>query len=52
MNYDFDVIARSWEYLFKEGMSFTLTLTALSMVGGVVLGTALALMRLSPIKPL
>ena len=52
MNYDFDVIARSWEYLFKEGMTFTLTLTALSMVGGVVLGTALALMRLSPIKPL
>ena len=43
MNYDFDVIARSWEYLFKEGMSFTLTLTALSMLGGVVLGTALAL---------
>ena len=35
MNYDFDVIARSWEYLFKEGMTFTLTLTALSMVGGV-----------------
>ena len=33
-------------------MSFPLTLTALSMVGGVVLGTALALMRLSPIKPL
>ena len=25
MNYDFDVIARSWEYLFKEGMTFTLT---------------------------
>jgi glutamate/aspartate transport system permease protein len=33
-------------------LTFTLTLTALSMVGGVVLGTALALMRLSSIKPL
>jgi hypothetical protein len=32
MNYDFDVIARSWEYLFKEGMTFTLTLTALSIL--------------------
>ena len=27
--FDFDVIERSLGYLFKEGMTFTLTLTAL-----------------------
>ena len=43
--------ARS-RYLFKEGMTFTLTLTALAMVGGIVFGTLLAMMRLSSIKPL
>jgi glutamate/aspartate transport system permease protein len=47
MGFDFDVIQRSWGYLFKEGMTFTLTLTALAMVGGIVFGTLLALMRLS-----
>ena len=45
--YDFDVIQRSWVYLFREGMSFTLTLTALAMTGGIVFGTLLAMMRLS-----
>ena len=33
--FDFDVIQRSWVYLFREGMSFTLTLTALAMAGGI-----------------
>ena len=46
-NFDFDVISRSWVYLFQTGMVFTLQLTALAMVGGIVLGTLLALMRLS-----
>ena len=46
-NFDFDVISRSWVYLFQVGMLFTLKLTALAMVGGIVLGTLLALMRLS-----
>ena len=46
-NYDFDVIQRSFVYLFRDGMTFSLTLTALAMLGGVVLGTLLALMRLS-----
>ena len=46
-NFDFDVISRSWVYLFQTGMVFTLKLTALAMVGGIVLGTVLALMRLS-----
>src|SRR5436189_2146768 len=45
--YDFDVIQRSWLYLFREGMTFTLTLTALAMVGGIFFGTLLAMMRLS-----
>jgi len=47
MGFDFDVIQRSWAYLFREGMTFTLTLTALAMVGGIVFGTVLAMMRLS-----
>ena len=51
-NYDFDVIQRSLPYLFKEGMTFTLTLTALAMVGGVFFGTLLAMARLSSFKPL
>ena len=44
---DFNVIERSWGYLFREGMTFTLTLTALAMVGGIFFGTLLAMMRLS-----
>src|SRR5918995_6143795 len=50
--YDFDVIQRSWGYLFREGMAFTVTLTLLAMTGGVVFGTVLAMMRLSSLKPL
>ncbi|NRR34377.1 amino acid ABC transporter permease [Oxalobacteraceae bacterium] len=50
-NFDFDVIARSWVYLFQVGMSFTLQLTVLAMLGGVALGTLLALGRLSAFKP-
>ena len=50
--YDFDVIQRSWVYLFREGMTFTVTLTLLAMSGGIVFGTLLAMMRLSSFKPL
>ncbi|PHV05109.1 amino acid ABC transporter permease [Janthinobacterium sp. BJB412] len=50
--FDFDVIARSWVYLFQVGMAFTLQLTALAMLGGVALGTLLALGRLSGWRPL
>jgi glutamate/aspartate transport system permease protein len=46
-NFDFDVIRRSLPYLFYDGMTFTLTLTALSALGGLIFGTAIALMRLS-----
>jgi len=50
--FDFDVLWRSLPYLFRDGMSFTLMLTALSALGGLVLGTLLALMRLSNMKVL
>jgi glutamate/aspartate transport system permease protein len=50
MHFDFDVIERSWVYLFREGMTFTLTLTALAMVGGIFFGTVLAMMRLGPYR--
>ena len=49
-NFDFDVIRRSLGYLFYEGMTFTLMLTALSALGGLVFGTLIALMRLSGFK--
>jgi glutamate/aspartate transport system permease protein len=52
MGFDFDVIQRSWGYLFREGMTFTVTLTLLAMTGGIVFGTLLAMMRLSAFKPL
>ncbi len=50
--FDFDVIERSLPYLFKEGMTFTITLTLLAMTGGIIFGTLLAMMRLSSFKPL
>ncbi|GJD49115.1 Glutamate/aspartate import permease protein GltK [Methylobacterium crusticola] len=52
-NFDFSVILTSLRYLFLDGMTFTLTLTALAAVGGVVLGTLIAMMRLSglPVLP-
>ncbi len=50
--FDFDVIQRSLPYLFKEGMTFTLTLTAMAMTGGIIFGTLLAMMRLSSFVPL
>ena len=46
-NFDFEVISRTWPYLFKEGMTFTLMLTGLSAVAGIILGTLIALLRLS-----
>src|SRR3970282_1435752 len=47
--FDFDVISRSLPYL-GQGMLFSLGLTLLSMIGGIILGTLLALMRLSIVK--
>jgi len=51
-NFDFDVIRRALPYLFYEGMTFTLMLTGLAALGGLVFGTAIALMRLSGYKTL
>jgi glutamate/aspartate transport system permease protein len=51
-NFDFDVIQRSWYYLFSVGMSFTLKLTFFAMLGGILVGTILAMMRLSSHKSL
>src|SRR5512147_1994875 len=51
-DFDFDVIQRSFVYLFRDGMTFTLTLTALAMTGGIIFGTLLAMMRLSSFAPL
>jgi glutamate/aspartate transport system permease protein len=52
-NIDLDVIWRSLPYLFLDGMRFTLMLTAMATAGGVIIGTLLAMMRLSglPILP-
>ena len=51
MNLDFDVISRSLPYLWK-GFLYTVQLTAISALGGLVFGTMLALARLSPSKVL
>lgn len=51
-NFDFDVLARSWETLIFKGLAFTIEVTLLSMLGGIVLGTLLAMMRLSSLRPL
>ncbi len=49
-NFDFEVISRSLGYLFLDGMVFTLTLTAVATICGFVLGTILAMLRLSGLK--
>lgn len=45
--FDFDTIIRTAPYIIKVGLVFTLKLTVLSTVGAIVLGTLLAMMRLS-----
>jgi glutamate/aspartate transport system permease protein len=46
---EFDVIARTWPYLLK-GLQYTIQLTVIAAIGGVIWGTLLALARLSSIK--
>jgi glutamate/aspartate transport system permease protein len=48
--FDFEVIRTSLPYLFREGMTFTVTLTLLAMTGGIIFGTLLAMMRLSAFR--
>jgi glutamate/aspartate transport system permease protein len=43
---DFEVIARTWPYLLG-GLRYTVQLTVVAAVGGVLLGTVLAMARLS-----
>lgn len=46
-DFDYKVILATLPYLFGTGMVFTVTLTALAASGGIVLGTIIAMMRLS-----
>jgi glutamate/aspartate transport system permease protein len=50
-NFDFNVIFDNLPFLW-EGLQLSLLLTALAIGGGIVLGTLLALMRLSGFLPL
>jgi len=50
--FDWGEIQQSIPYLFREGMTFTITLTLLSMTGGIVFGTLLAMMRLAKLRVL
>lgn len=50
-DFDFSVIRASLPFVW-QGLMFSLQLTAVAMIGGIFLGTILALMRLSSIKPL
>lgn len=47
VDFDVDVILRTLPYVIGEGLVFTLTLTVLAAVGGIALGTLLAIARLS-----
>ena len=50
-NFDFKVIFDNLHFLF-EGMQTTFLLTIVAILGGLFLGTLLALARLSPFRPL
>lgn len=50
-DFDFGVIIDNLPFLW-EGLQLSLLLTFLAVIGGIVLGTLLALARLSGIKPL
>jgi glutamate/aspartate transport system permease protein len=49
-DFDFGVIINNLPFLW-EGLQLSLLLTALAILGGIVLGTGLALMRLSGVLP-
>jgi glutamate/aspartate transport system permease protein len=50
-DFDFSVLGDSLPFLWT-GLQFTVKLTLVAMLGGIALGTLLALARLSPIAPL
>src|SRR4029078_671962 len=45
-NFDLDVIVR-WAPILAAGMGLSLMLTGMAIVGGILIGTVLAMMRLS-----
>ena len=47
--FDFSSITNSWAYIL-EGVKYTIELTIITAVGGLILGTGLALCRLSTSK--
>src|SRR5438874_12040489 len=49
--FDWGVIVRALPFLW-EGMKISLLLTAAGIAGGIVFGTVLASLRLSPVRPL
>ena len=51
-NFDFSVIVSSLPYLFGQGMVFTVSLTAMAAGMGIVLGTLIAMARLSGVPGL
>lgn len=51
-NFDFSVITSSLPYLFGQGMVFTLSLTGMAAGMGIVLGTLIAMARLSGVPGL
>ena len=51
-NFDFSVVTSSLPYLFGQGMVFTLSLTAMAAGMGIVLGTLIAMARLSGVPGL
>jgi glutamate/aspartate transport system permease protein len=50
-NFDFSVIVR-WAPLLAQGMALSLVLTGLAIIGGILLGSVLAMMRLSSNRPI
>jgi glutamate/aspartate transport system permease protein len=51
-SFDWSVVERSAHYVLVDGLGFTLSLTLTATVGGIAIGTVLALMRQSSIWPL
>jgi glutamate/aspartate transport system permease protein len=50
--FDLGAITQSLSYLFLQGMKITLSLTLFASLGGLVLGTLIALARMSSLRPL
>jgi glutamate/aspartate transport system permease protein len=47
---DFEVLTRVWPFLLR-GLQYTLQLTVVAAIGGVIFGTLLAMARLSAFRP-